>query len=158
MNIQLDDVAHTIQLAIAPVFLLSTVCTKLIVLINRMSRIIDRSRILEERLEVKYKENYLHELANLDRRYRHISIAISLSTGCGLFVCSIIALLFLGNTLDAVLDQYIGGMFVTAIACFVGSFSFLLGEIFVASSFTRRQSRRRRDFAATISGGPPKGE
>jgi uncharacterized protein YacL len=158
MNIQLDDVGHTIQLAIAPVFLLSTVCTKLIVLTNRMSRVIDRSRILEERLDAAYKENYLNELRNLDRRYRLISIAISLSTGCGLFVCSIIALLFLGNTLDAILDKYIAGMFVTAIVCFVGSFSFLLSEIFIASRFRRKQYVLRRDFALTESGVLPEGD
>ena len=148
MNMQLEDIGHTIQLAIAPVFLLSAVCTKLVVLINRMSRIIDRSRVLEERLEVAYKESYVNELDLLDRRYRLISIAISLSTGCGLFVCSIIALLFLGNTLNAALDRYIAGMFVMAVACFVGSFGFLLGEIFVTSKFRQKQCLLRRDFGA----------
>ncbi|NGZ87043.1 DUF2721 domain-containing protein [Duganella aceris] len=143
MSIQLGDVGHIIQLAIAPVFLLSSVCTKLIVLINRMSRIVDRTRVLEERIEVECKENYLRELAVLDRRYHHISTAISLATACGLFVCSIIALLFISNALDTNLDQYVAGMFVIAVLCFIGSFSFLLKEIFVTSAFKRDQCLRR---------------
>jgi hypothetical protein len=44
MNIQISDIGHMIQLAIAPVFLLTGVATKLTVLTNRLARIIDRSR------------------------------------------------------------------------------------------------------------------
>ena len=47
MNIQLGDIGHIIQLAIAPVFLLNGVCTALMVLINRLARIIDRARNVE---------------------------------------------------------------------------------------------------------------
>ena len=43
MNIQLGDIGHIIQLAIAPVFMLSGVCTNLLVLLNRLARIIDRA-------------------------------------------------------------------------------------------------------------------
>jgi hypothetical protein len=50
MEFQLGDISHTIQLAIAPVFLLTGVGTKLAVLTNRLARIIDRSRVLEDRL------------------------------------------------------------------------------------------------------------
>jgi hypothetical protein len=51
MNIQIGDIGHIIQLAIAPVFLLTGVCTNLMVLTNRLARIIDRSRVLEDRLD-----------------------------------------------------------------------------------------------------------
>ena len=51
MNIQISDIGHVIQLAIAPVFLLTGVCTMLMVLTNRLARIIDRIRVLEDRLE-----------------------------------------------------------------------------------------------------------
>ena len=56
MNIQVGDVGHIIQLAIAPVFLLTGVCTNLMVLTNRLARIIDRSRVLEDRLDVGYSD------------------------------------------------------------------------------------------------------
>ena len=47
---QVAALGHVIQLAVAPVFLLSGVSGLLGVLTNRLSRIIDRARVLEERL------------------------------------------------------------------------------------------------------------
>jgi Protein of unknown function (DUF2721) len=44
-------VAHAIQLAVAPVFLLTGIGAILAVMTNRLGRIIDRARVLEERLE-----------------------------------------------------------------------------------------------------------
>lgn len=143
MNIQLGDIGHIIQLAIAPVFLLSAVCTNLLVLLNRLARIIDRSRILEERLDVAYNDNYLNELDILYRRAHLINFAISLSTACGLFVCLIVALLFIGDTTNATLDKYIAGMFVAAVFCLIGSFGYLLREIFIASAFMRNNRHVR---------------
>ena len=46
----LTHLARTIQLSVAPVFLLTAIGTTLAVLTNRLSRIVDRARILEERL------------------------------------------------------------------------------------------------------------
>lgn len=45
------NVAHVIQLSVAPVFLLSGVGVMLTVFTNRLARIIDRARVLEERLQ-----------------------------------------------------------------------------------------------------------
>jgi hypothetical protein len=46
-----DAVAHVIQLSVAPVFLLSGIGAMLAVMTNRLSRIIDRARVLEARLD-----------------------------------------------------------------------------------------------------------
>ena len=62
MNIQLSDIGHVIQLAIAPVFLLTGVATKLTVLTNRLARIIDRTRVLEDRLRDGPDAEYSAEL------------------------------------------------------------------------------------------------
>lgn len=43
----LTEIAHVIQLAVAPVFLLTGVAGILSVLTNRLARIIDRARVLE---------------------------------------------------------------------------------------------------------------
>jgi hypothetical protein len=143
MNIQLGDIGHIIQLAIAPVFLLSGVCTNLQVLINRLARIIDRSRVLEDRLDVAYNDNYLNELDVLYRRSHLINYAITLSTACGLFVCLVIALLFIGDTTNVTLDKYIAGLFVAAVISLIFSFGFLLREIFIASAAMRAQRHQR---------------
>ena len=53
MDIRLSDIGHIIQLSIAPVFLLTGVGTNLLVPTNRFARIIDRSRYLEQKLEMQ---------------------------------------------------------------------------------------------------------
>jgi hypothetical protein len=137
MNIQVGDIGHIIQLAIAPVFLLAGVCTKLMVLTNRLARIIDRSRVLEDRLDVGYNESSLNELDVLYRRSHLINVAIASSTMCGLLVCLVIGMLFIGDTTDVTLDKYIAGLFVLAMAALIGSFVYLLREIFIASAAMR---------------------
>ncbi len=140
MNIQLSDIGHVIQLAIAPVFLLTGVGTKLMVLTNRLARIIDRTRTLEDRLDVAFHEPHMEELDVLYRRWHLINWAIALSTACGLMICLVIALLFVGDTTNISLDRYIAALFVIAMLSLIGSFCYLLREIFVASTTLR--SRR----------------
>lgn len=137
MNIQIGDIGHIIQLAIAPVFLLTGVCTNLMVLTNRLARIIDRSRVLEDRLDVGYSDLYLNELDTLYRRSHLINFSITLATACGLLICLLISMLFLGDITNIALDKYIAGMFVAALICLIGSFVYLLREIFIASSAMR---------------------
>jgi len=144
MNIQLGDIGHIIQLAIAPVFLLTGVCTNLMVLINRLARIIDRSRTLEDRLDVAYSDNYLNELDVLYRRSHLINYSITLSTATGLFICLVIALLFIGDTTNVTLDKYIAGLFVAGVFALIGSFCFLLREIFIASAWMRSHRHVRQ--------------
>jgi hypothetical protein len=50
-------VAHAIQLAIAPVFLLTGIAAILSVMTNRLGRVTDRARVLEERLECASPES-----------------------------------------------------------------------------------------------------
>ncbi|MGV7211093.1 DUF2721 domain-containing protein [Oxalobacteraceae bacterium A2-2] len=144
MNIQIGDIGHIIQLAIAPVFLLTGVCTNLTVLTNRLARIIDRSRVLEDRLDIGYNDNYLNELDVLYRRSHLINVAIASSTACGLLICLVIAMLFLGDITNIGLDKYIAGMFVVAMVCLIASFVYLLREIFIASASMRSHRHVRQ--------------
>ncbi len=143
MNIQISDIGHVIQLAIAPVFLLTGVGTMLMVLTNRLARIIDRTRVLEDRLDVAHVDFHLDELDVLYKRWRLINSAIALSTGCGLLICLVIALLFLGDTTNLPLDRYIAALFVGAMITLIGAFVYLLREIFVASTTLRSRRHRR---------------
>jgi hypothetical protein len=73
-------VAHAIQLAVAPVFLLSGICAILAVMTNRLGRIIDRARALEEKLDGAGAEilaSLRADLAILSRRAKLISRAIT---------------------------------------------------------------------------------
>jgi len=143
MNIQISDIGHLIQLAIAPVFLLTGVCTNLMVLINRLARIIDRTRLLEDRLEIADNEQYNDELEVLYQRSHLINIAVTLSTSCGLLICLIIAMLFLGDTTNLPLDKYIAAFFVFGMIALIGSFVYLLREILIASRSMRLRHFQR---------------
>lgn len=139
MNIQISDIGHVIQLAIAPVFLLTGVATKLTVLTNRLARIIDRTRVLEDRLKVSANAEYSAELELLYQRSHLINFAIASSTACGLLVCVVIAMLFAGDTTGIPLDQYIAACFVLAMLGLISSFVYFLREIFISSRFMRMQ-------------------
>ncbi|HZW11606.1 MAG TPA: DUF2721 domain-containing protein [Noviherbaspirillum sp.] len=137
MEIQLGDIGHTIQLAIAPVFLLTGVGTNLAVLTNRLARIIDRSRVLETRMNgpesAERAEAYV-ELETLYRRAHLINRAITLSTSCALLVCVVIATLFIGNALNLGLAKFIALCFVLGMFALIGSFVYFLREIFISTT------------------------
>jgi hypothetical protein len=140
MQIQLGDIGHIIQLAIAPVFLLTGVGTNLLVLTNRLARIIDRSRVLEDRIDTlgqRIEAEALAEIAVLFRRAQLINRAITLSTTCALLICVVIAALFVGDALNLEFATFIALLFVLAMLALIGSFVFLLREIFVATKSLR---------------------
>ncbi|RJG00003.1 DUF2721 domain-containing protein [Noviherbaspirillum saxi] len=145
MDIQLSEISHIIQLAIAPVFLLTGVGTKLSVLTNRLARIIDRSRVLEDRINATSGANHSDAYAELDTLYRRsylINRAITLSTSCGLLVCIVVATLFIGDALNLGLAGFIAFCFVLGMFCLIGSFVYLLREIFVATSTVAMRNSR----------------
>ncbi len=139
------NVVHVIQLAVAPVFLLSGVGVILTVLTNRLARIIDRARLLEDRLHGAPDDRQAEmerEMGLLSHRARMINIALTLGTGCALLVCLVIALLFVGSVLRLDLEGVISVMFVAAMACLVGSLTIFLREIYLGTSQLRIGRRR----------------
>ena len=145
MEIQLGDVSHIIQLAIAPVFLLTGVATKLTVLTNRLGRIIDRSRLLEDRMSLSSAADPVDqaEINVLYQRGHLINRAIALSTACGLLVCLVIAILFVGDALGLAFGKFIALLFVLAMMSLIGSFYYFMREILIA---TRTLTMRRQHF------------
>ncbi len=141
MNIDLGDIGQLIHLAIAPAFLLAGIGTNLMVLTNRLARIIDRSRVLEDRLSSDEHEHDRVELETLYERSHLINRAITLSTSCGLLICVVIAALFLGDALNLALSKIIAGCFVLAMLALIGSFVFLLREIFIATDSLARRAK-----------------
>jgi hypothetical protein len=136
IEIQLGNISQIIQLAIAPVFLLTGVGTNLAVLTNRLGRIIDRARVLEtrySRISEPEQRQSEAELRNLLKRSRLINRAITLSTSSGLLVCLVIATLFVGDAFNIDLAKPIGAMFVLAMVALICSFTYFLREIFFAT-------------------------
>lgn len=132
--------AHVIQLAVAPVFLLTGVAALLGVLTNRLARIIDRARVLEERLGILGdSERSVSEtdLRTLSARARHINRAISLSVTCALLVCAVIAALFGGAFLERDVSGLIGLVFIAAMLSLIGALVSFLLEIYIATRSLR---------------------
>jgi hypothetical protein len=96
-ELPVTDIAHTIQLAVALVFVLTGVATILSMLTNRLGRIIDRSRVLHARTLSMVEENadIQIELKSLRQRAKLIHWAIGLCTVCLLLICTVVTVLFL---------------------------------------------------------------
>ena len=79
----LTEITAVIQLAVAPVFLLTAVGTLINVLSTRLARVIDRSRDLEERIahgaELADERLWLDELRMLERRMRLTYLSFGLA-------------------------------------------------------------------------------
>ena len=133
------DIAHLIQTAIAPVFLLTGVASTLGVLTNRLSRIVDRARVLEDRLAGHPGEGpQLHgELAVLARRARYIYGAISLSTISALLVALVVVTLFTNAFLASELSVLIALLFVGAMVCLSAAYVVFLIEVRIAVAALR---------------------
>ncbi len=151
MEIKPDEIGHIIQLAIAPVFLLTGVGTNMLVLTNRLARIIDRTRIIEERLDevsgyLPVSESAARaELGMLFRRAKKIHCAIFLSTSCALLICMVVAALFIADAFNLRIGSMIAALFVLAMVSLTGSFVYLLREIWLATEFMNRRQAHRRD-------------
>jgi Protein of unknown function (DUF2721) len=140
------DVAHVIQLAIAPVFLLTGVGTLLAVLSNRLARAVDRGRVVEKLLPELAGEALSfaqEELDSLSRRTQLIYAAIVLDVTCAFFVCVLIAIAFVDAFLKVNLAHAIGTLFVLAMLALITSLIIFLREIFLAVTTARRTMRRR---------------
>ena len=113
------DVAHIIQLAVAPVFLLSGVGVVLTLFTNRLARIVDRARMLEDRLAADPHIDLHEALAVLAQRARYINYAMALSTISGLLVTTVILLFttaLLGNNMTVLIAVIFSAAMLTLTA------------------------------------------
>ncbi|MDD5250890.1 MAG: DUF2721 domain-containing protein [Rhodocyclaceae bacterium] len=147
-TLNISNVAHVIQLAVAPVFLLTGVGAILGVLINRLGRVVDRFRVLENRLaaaDAAAPASHAAEMGVLSRRARMIHWAIGLCTGCALLVCIVIAALFVGSVAGADLSTVIASLFIAAMLALVSGLLCFLREIALATGSIHALPRRTKN-------------
>jgi hypothetical protein len=133
------DIAHLIQSSVAPVFLLSGVAATLGVLTNRLSRIVDRARMLEDQLEGHPGRGpQLHgDLRVLARRANYINVAISLATIAALLVALVVVTLFANAFMGSELAIVIALLFVGAMVCLSAAFIAFFIEVRLAMTALR---------------------
>jgi hypothetical protein len=125
-------VAHAIQQSVAPVFLLTGVGAILSVLSNRLGRVIDRIRTLDMINDDK-RNAYISEINTLMLRARWIHWAISLCTTCALFICIVIAALFIGSELNKDPSGTVSMFFIAAMLALTAGLMCFLREIALAT-------------------------
>lgn len=128
--------AHPIQLAIAPVFLLSGVAALLAVMATRLARVMDRARSFEaswSRLDDKGKAAVRIEISNLERRRRVRSWSINLCTAAALLVCLVIVTLFTEEFFAMNLKWLAGALFVAAMLALICGLACFLREVHLAT-------------------------
>lgn len=139
-----STVAHVIQLAVAPVFLLTGVGAILNVLVHRLGRVVDRFRALERDFAptgVAALPGHALEMEVLSRRARMIHWAIGLCTGCALLVCIVIAALFVGSVMSTDLSGFVATLFIAAMLALVAGLLCFLREITLATGGIHAVSR-----------------
>lgn len=133
---QVSQVAQTIQLALAPVFLLAGIGAFLNVCVGRLARIIDRARAVEQIvLSTRGKEHdrMVAEIQVLDRRMSVVNASIFLSVASACAVCLVVILLFAGNLFGAHLGTPIAVLFSLAMLLQAGGFATFILEIRLGS-------------------------
>ena len=138
------DIAHLIQSSVAPVFLLSGVAATLGVLTNRLSRIVDRARVLEDQLAGHPGEGpHLHgDLAVLARRANYINIAISLATIAALLVALVVVALFANAFFASELSVVVALLFVGSMVSLSAAYIAFFIEVRIAMVALRIGIRR----------------
>jgi Protein of unknown function (DUF2721) len=132
------DVAHIVQLSVAPVFLLSGVATTLSLFTNRLARIVDRARVLEDRCASDPADpEPRSRLRVLARRARYINVAIALATVSGLMVAITVVLLFMHALTGAHLDASIAIVFVAAMLALTAALLTFFIEVRLATTTLR---------------------
>jgi hypothetical protein len=135
MNPNLTDISHVIQLAVAPVFLLTAIATLINALNTRLGRIVDRRRVVQESLhkrEPGEAEAAVTEIGNLQRRTRLIYYAIFCAVLSALLVCLVVAGAFLGALLGIDLARSVATVFIGAMLAMISGLSLFLREVYLA--------------------------
>jgi hypothetical protein len=133
-------IAQTIQLALAPVFMLVAIGNILNLLSTRLSRVVDRSRALQNRhgeTEGAEHDQLVSEIRMIDRRITLIGRAIHALVVGSLAIGLTVALLFLEELAGIDLQRVAAGTFMAAIGLLMWALVLFLRETQTASAALR---------------------
>ena len=135
---QAADVAHLIQVALTPIFLISAIGVTLNVLTSRLARIVDRARAMESevsRPDYQTGGRDLHAaLSVMARRAGYINAAITLITLSALFIALEVVMLFVNAFAHWDLAAFIAIMFILSMLAFAAALTAFLIEVRIATT------------------------
>jgi MFS family permease len=155
-----DVVIHGIQLAVAPVFLLTAVAGMIGAIAGRLARIVDRARVVEDRAiastDPEYQARAYQEIRELRLRGRLANLGIALLTLCSFLIGMTIIVLFVGETTDLQLSRVAVGGFLGGVASFLMALlSFLVETIIATRMLNFRLPPAAGSAQSEPSQGPP---
>lgn len=136
-------IAQTIQLAVAPVFLLAGIGAFLNVCAGRLARVIDRARVVERLvLEAAGEEHdrLIYEIRRLDRRISVVNTAIFLSVASAIAVCLVVVLLFSAQLFGVHMGTPVALLFILTMLLMISALCTFMVEIRLGSSTIRVRS------------------
>ncbi len=135
MESHLTDIGRVIQLAVAPVFLLTAIATLINALSMRLGRIVDRRRVVQQSLhgrEPAAAAAAEQEIRHLALRSRLVYHAIFCNVLSALLVCLVVAGAFLGALLGVDLARTVATLFIGAMLAMIAGLSLFLREVYLA--------------------------
>ena len=136
--------SDSIQLAVAPVFLLTAVAGMIGALTHRLARVIDRARVLhkelmDENLKQSIRDSYNQELKNIATRGRFINVSMIFLVLCAIMIGLTILELFFAETSSGkvMVSVFVLYTFVAGIGSFILALISLLIEVLIASYSVR---------------------
>lgn len=133
-------IAHTIQLALAPVFVLVAMGNIMNILSTRLGRIVDRARKLQEihgTTTGMEHDLIVAEIRGIDRRIDLVTRAIRMLVIAGLAIGMTVAILFMEELADYRLERVAAGFFLGAIGLLMWGLVLFLREIRIAAASLR---------------------
>ena len=141
LSVQSADIAHLIQVALTPIFLISAIGVTLNVLTSRLARIVDRARAMESELcqpDYQAGGRDLHAaLEVLARRARYMNAAITLITISALLIALVVVMLFVNAFAHWDLAAFIAIMFILSMLAFAAALTSFLIEVRIATKTLR---------------------
>ncbi|WP_235506847.1 DUF2721 domain-containing protein [Altererythrobacter sp. Root672] len=133
-------IAQTIQLALAPVFVLVAIGNIMNILSTRLGRVVDRSRVLQQMHATTSgveHDRVVREIRTVDRRIAMISRAILLLVLSGLTIGLCVALLFVEELFSINLQQVAAAAFMVAIGLLMSALTLFMRETQHATAVLR---------------------
>ena len=137
MELRVDDITHVIQLSVAPVFLLTSIATMINAMNTRLSRIVDRRRVVIERRkssdQAQNTESDL-ELTTLSRRSYLSYLGILFAVLSALLICLVMIGAFIGALISVDLSKAVAIVFILALSAVVVALGLFLREVYLGVS------------------------
>ena len=137
-----EVVAHIIQVALAPVFLLTGIATLLNVFSNRLARVADRVDQLTSLIEDADKAKAMSlaaQLARLRRRSVALDVAVVLGALGAAATCASVLTLLVGALKNATVASVLFTTFALAVLCTLGAIAAFAAEMLMTSSGFRAE-------------------